>query len=214
MMLEDAKEVDVLGTWLHEETAVEELLKNAYKVSFPWLNPWFGKEPWTKALKNKRVLVVHPFDKLIEQQYEHREFLFDKEVLPTFKELKTLKAVMSLGDNSPVCGYQSWFDALQSMKDAMDAIDYDVCILGCGAYGFPLAAHAKRRGKQAVHLGGMTQILFGITGKGFLNPDRTDYRLWPIPKNFYIDLVNDYWVRPGDEYKPKNVTIAESGAYW
>ena len=26
--------------------------------------------------------------------------------------------------------------------------------LGCGAYGFPLAAHVKRMGKKAIHMGG------------------------------------------------------------
>lgn len=47
----------------------------------------------------------------------------------------------------------------------MDKIDYDICLIGCGAYGFPLAAHAKRKGKKAVHLGGALQLLFGIKGK-------------------------------------------------
>ena len=214
LMLADIPQLDVLGCWLHEEICVESLLKGTYKVAFPWLNPWFQKKPWTRALVNKKVLVVHPFDKLIQQQYEKRELLFKNDGLPTFKELHTLKAIMSLGNNSSTCGYKTWFDALQQMENEMDKIDYDVCILGCGAYGFPLAAHAKRMGKQAVHLGGMTQILFGITGKGFLNPNRTDYKRWPIPRNYYIDIVNEHWVRPGDEYKPKDVEHAENGAYW
>lgn len=47
----------------------------------------------------------------------------------------------------------------------MDAVDYDIVLLGCGAYGFPLAAYAKRRGKQAIHMGGSLQLLFGIKGK-------------------------------------------------
>lgn len=34
----------------------------------------------------------------------------------------------------------------------MDAYDYDVAIIGCGAYGMHLAAHAKRKGKIAIHL--------------------------------------------------------------
>lgn len=31
-------------------------------------------------------------------------------------------------------------------------------------YGFPLAAHVKHKGKQAIHLGGTLQLLFGIKG--------------------------------------------------
>lgn len=47
----------------------------------------------------------------------------------------------------------------------MDKVEYDVCLIGCGAYGFPLAAHAKRTGHKAIHLGGSLQLLFGIAGK-------------------------------------------------
>ena len=42
---------------------------------------------------------------------------------------------------------------------------FDVAIIGCGAYGMPLAAMLKQAGKQAIHLGGATQLLFGIKGK-------------------------------------------------
>ena len=42
--------------------------------------------------------------------------------------------------------------------------DFDVALIGCGAYGFPLAAKLKTAGKQAIHLGGVLQALFGIKG--------------------------------------------------
>lgn len=48
------------------------------------------------------------------------------------------------------------------MKDEIDKQDYDIALIGCGAYGFPLAAHIKRSGKKAIHLGGALQLLFGI----------------------------------------------------
>ena len=41
----------------------------------------------------------------------------------------------------------------------------DVAFLGCGALGLPLARHAKERGISAVYLGGLVQLLFGISGK-------------------------------------------------
>ena len=31
-------------------------------------------------------------------------------------------------------------------------------------YGFPLAAEIKRMGRIAIHLGGVTQIMFGVIG--------------------------------------------------
>ena len=45
------------------------------------------------------------------------------------------------------------------MEDGIAEIDFEVALIGCGAYGLPLAAHVKRLGKKAVHLGGATQNL-------------------------------------------------------
>jgi hypothetical protein len=214
MTLEDTPLLDVVGCWLNEEQCVKHLMQDAYKVAFTWLSPWFSKKPWSWALEGKRVLVVHPFDGLIRQQYEKRHLLFGNNLLPTFSELHTVKAVMSFADNSASCGFPSWFDALKWMEDEMDKIDYDVCILGCGAYGFPLAAHAKRMGKKAIHLGGNSQILFGIYGKAFLLPNRWEYERHGIPSDFYRRLINEHWVRPGDEYKPKSPEQVDNASYW
>ncbi len=51
-------------------------------------------------------------------------------------------------------GFKDWFDAFEYMKAEINKSNYDICILGCGAYGFPLAAHVKRMGKKAIHMGG------------------------------------------------------------
>ena len=162
-MIEDSKSLDVLLTWFGWESLLVDVESN--KISFVGLQesePWWQKNPWTRCLEGKRVLVVHPYAELIRCQYKNREKLFsNKSTLPVF-ELITLKAVQSIGGG--VDGFDNWFDALKWMEDEMDKIDYDVALIGCGAYGFCLAAHAKRSGKKAVHLGGALQLLFGIKG--------------------------------------------------
>lgn len=213
MMLEDSQQVDILGSWLNEEIAVSHLLKNAYKVALPCLEPWLAKKPWSRALEGRKVLVVHPFDELIRRQYEKRRLLFSDNVLPTFKELHVIKAVQSYGNNSESCGYNDWFSALHWMEQEMDKSEYDVCILGCGAYGFPLAAYAKRQGKQAIHLGGVSQLLFGITGHRWLNPMHGVER-WGLPKGFYVNLMNEHWIRPDATTKPKDSDKVEGNCYW
>lgn len=70
-----------------------------------------------------------------------------------------------------------------------DKKDFEIAILGCGAYGFPLAAYIKSIGKKAVHVGGTAQLIYGIKGK------RWEKR----------DFINDAWVSPRPE---------ESGCYW
>ena len=212
MMLEDAKEVDILGSWIPSEKKLSEYINQAVKVHLLLLEPFWSKHPWSRALEGKRVLVVHPFSKTIERQYlENRMKLFENtSVLPKF-ELITIQAVQSLGGG--VNGFRDWFEALQWMKDEIDRREYDVCLIGCGAYGFPLAAHVKRRGKQAVHLGGALQLLFGIRGKRWEDPNY-GVKGFGVPYGRYSNLMNVHWVRPEYKEKPKSSNAVEGGCYW
>ena len=166
------------------------------------ITPLRHTHPWSIALEGKKVLIVHPFEETIISQYKQREFLFeDKRMLPAF-ELKTLKAVQSIVGTKTE--YKDWFEALDYMKGKIEAIDFDIAILGCGAYGMPLAAHIKRMGKQAIHFGGETQTLFGIKGKRW---EDTIY-------NYHNKFYNEYWVRPANTEKPQDANKMENGAYW
>ena len=204
MMLEDAKEVDLLGSWIANEYYLARNLKQAQFIGLEIINPYWSKKPWSRALKNKKVLVIHPFTQTIEKQYAKRELLFQhSDILPAF-ELKTIKAVQSLGGNNQ---YANWFKALEWMEKEMDKMDYDICLIGCGAYGFPLAAHAKRQGKKAVHLGGSLQLLFGIRGARWENSNyNATYN--------YAALMNDFWVNPSTDERPQNANSIEGGCYW
>ncbi|MEN9248961.1 MAG: hypothetical protein Q6K95_02040 [Gloeomargarita sp. GXS_bins_116] len=199
-MLQDMPLIDVLGSWLPDERLFSPLIRQAVKVKLEDLEPYYHERPWSKALRGKTVLVVHPFADTIWQQYRKRELLFQNpDVLPEF-ELKTFKAVQSIAGND--CGFPDWFAALDWMAEQIAQMDFDIALIGAGAYGLPLAAHVKRLGKKAVHLGGATQILFGIKGK------RWDER------PFFQRLYNEYWVRPAPHEVPPKADIVESGCYW
>ena len=201
LMIKDMPAVDILGSWLKEESFFKGQLEGSKKVMLEDLEPFFSIKHWTAALKDKKVLVIHPFAETIESQYKKREKLFDTSLLPAF-ELKTIKAIQSIaGEKTP---FNDWFEALEHMKDAISATDFDICILGCGAYGFPLAAHVKSMGKKAVHLGGVAQLLFGIKGSRW-----ETYLVYP-----YANMYNEYWVRPSDKEKPANASKVEGACYW
>lgn len=201
LMLQDLQELDLLGSWLNSEKHFGKYLQNCKKVVLEDIEPFFAEKPWTRALAGKKVLVVHPFADSIAYQYKKRELIFENEFLPDF-QLKTIKAVQTVaGEKSE---HSSWFTALDFMKLQMDAIDYDIAIIGCGAYGLPLAAHAKRKGKKAIHLAGVTQLLFGIKGKRW-----EEYIVWP-----YKNLFNEYWIRPGEHERPQNAQVVEGACYW
>ncbi|NGY37399.1 hypothetical protein FQU23_007705 [Flavobacterium sp. XN-5] len=204
LMIQDISHVDVLASWLPNEKLFSKELSNSSKIEFELLNPYFSKIPWTKALEGKKVLVVHPFSNTIEQQYKKRELLFKDNLLPEF-ELLTIKAVQSIAGNTTE--YNDWFEALDHMKTEMDNHDYDICLIGCGAYGFPLAAHAKRMGKKSIQMGGSLQLLFGIRGKRW---EDSNYN----PIYNYAKLMNEHWVKPGDEDKPAGAATVEGACYW
>jgi hypothetical protein len=200
LMLEDMKQVDVLGSWLQQEALFSKQLSNAVRVGLKDLEPYYHQNPWSAALAGKRVLVIHPFANSINQQYAKRDLLFPNNVLPAF-ELKTLKAVQTAADNRE--GFNDWFEALTHMQEKISREEFDIAIIGCGAYGFPLAAFVKRLGKKAVHLGGGTQILFGIKGKR-----------WEEQNKFIASLMNEHWIRPSQEERIQHLRKVEDGCYW
>jgi hypothetical protein len=204
LMLNDIPQVDILGSWLVGEAQFDHLIGKSIKVNFELLNPYFSKTPWTKVLEGKKVLVIHPFAKTIQSQYKYRHLIFKNNLLPHF-ELQTIQSVQSLANNKT--NFIDWFEALDSMKSEIDKYDYDICLIGCGAYGFPLAAHVKRQGKKAIHMGGSLQLLFGIKGKRWENPNYN-------PIYNYSQLMNEHWVYPSNEEKPQNSNSVEGGCYW
>ena len=204
LVLEDMREIDVLASYIYEEKYINKYL-NCVKVDLDgYYAPFMWQNPWTKYLKGKKVLVVHPFVDSIRYQYEHnRDKLFDNpDVLPEFKELLTVKAVQTISDQQDE-RFDTWFDALQFMKDEISKLDFEIALIGCGAYGMCLAAHVKRMGKQAVHLAGWTQMLFGVYGER-----------WIKDQPQYSKYINEYWIRPLESEKPKGAEKVENGCYW
>jgi hypothetical protein len=199
---EAMKQIDVLGSYIYAEKYFTRELSSAKKVNLDgYYAPYYYKNPWTMELLGKKVLVVHPFAEDIASQYKnHRKEIWqDPNVLPEF-ELITYKSVQSmLGIKTP---YKTWFDALEKMENDISKIDFDIALIGCGAYGMPLAAYVKKMGKQAVHLAGWTQVLFGIIGTRWQNNHR-------ISK-----MMNEYWIHPSPENVPKDAKKVENACYW
>jgi len=200
LMLQDMKEVDILGSWVNEEKYFDDELAKATKVSLPDLEPYYHDIPWSACLKGKDILVIHPFTETISAQYKKRTKIFkNQEILPEFN-LKTIKAVQSIAGKET--NFADWFEALNYMKHLINQTQFDIAIIGCGAYGFPLAAHIKRMGKKSVHLGGATQVLFGIRGS------RWD------SMNFISSLYNENWTYPNENETPLQYKDIENGCYW
>lgn len=203
LYIDSIKYIDSCGVWFNagEASVLKNGAEKALLVELGCLNSWLYKNPYTGILRGKKVLVIHPFENTILSQIKNREKIFeDKNVLPDC-EIKVIKAPQTIAGNTD--GYSSWFEALEATKKKIDEADFDIALLGCGAYGLPLGAYIKSKGKTAIHIGGALQLLFGIKGNR-----------WIVNDDPVIQLFNEYWTYPLDSDTPPNSNLVENNTYW
>lgn len=203
LMIKDISAIDILGSYTKAEEYLGSKIDHCKKINIDsYCAPFLYDNPWTTCLENKTVLIVHPFVDSIKSQYKIRELLFDNpKVLPKFKDLILIKAVQSIGGEKTE--FKDWFEALEFMKNEISSVDFDIAIIGAGAYGLPLTAHVKKIGKIGIHMAGWTQMLFGIYGKR-----------WVKDQPYFKNFINEHWKRPNENETPKSFKKIESGAYW
>ncbi|MBP9997500.1 MAG: hypothetical protein KBT19_09595 [Lachnospiraceae bacterium] len=216
MMIDACGNIDVQAEWSRymEDYFCARYQKNAKLTQISSLYPWTLMEvadtavkPWTTALEGKKVLVIHPFEESIRSQYDkNRMHIFDgafeaDDILPKF-QLDVLKAVQTLAGEKDE-RFATWFEALDWMIEEIKKRDFDVAILGCGAYAYLLANEIKKMGKCAIHLGGATQLLFGIYG--------SRWKESTLLKTVYNEK---YWIHPCDTEQIKNHNVVENSCYW
>jgi hypothetical protein len=198
---------DVLGAWGVAFTWPEAIGLNpdttrVIPVGFtaPWVEPYSGDgPPWSQSLEGKRVLVVSGFARSIQSQHKVIDEIFKKVNFPNF-ELTTVRAPIVTGqkdsDGLP------WFELLERMKDEISSKEFDVALIAAGAFSYPLAAYVKKIGKVGIHCGGGLQIFFGVMGNRWnKSPEVLRY-------------MNESWIRPSSEERPKTADQVENACYW
>lgn len=97
-----------------------------------------------------------------------------------------------------------WGGQLERLKNSTEWREghSQVALLACGAYGLPLARHAKSRNISSIYAGGILPLLFGIAGK----------RHRELPQ--FSSHINHHWVSPLPEESPHGKENVEGGAYW
>ena len=213
-VLKAAPNIDIHAVW---DLWMEEYMADAFENKAEFMRwgdfaPYYLRKkdnikPWTSALKDKKVLVINPFVDSIQKQYTtFRTELFSKifdadMILPQF-ELLTLKSVQTSGGNIDN-RFSNWFEALDYMKNLINDIDFDVALIGCGAYGYLLADYIKKIGKGAIQSCGCTQMLFGVLGKR-----------WTEDSTLMSEVVNECWTRPSQEERYDGMNKVEDACYW
>jgi hypothetical protein len=200
---ESLTHLDVLAVWFNwkENAMHQRFAPKATLMALRALEPYYHDQPWSQQLADKRVLVVSPFAESIQAQYRRRQEVWRAKpsVLPEF-ELRTLRVPLSAYLNA--AEYPDWFSTLDALRRQMAFMQFDVAIVGAGAWSIPLVAHAKSLGAWAIHLGGPTQILFGIKGNAWENHPQI------------AAFFNEAWIRPSASETPQGIQQIENGRYW
>jgi hypothetical protein len=149
--------------------------------------------PWTHALRGKRLLIVSPFVDLIQQQGQ----VYPIDLFPecTFVYLKPPMTQADEANRGFTKEFHDFCAAVRTME-------FDVALCSCGGYGNPICAFIYTLGKSAIYVGGVLQMYFGIYGTRWLKERKDVLNLYMTPE----------WKRP--LVKPKGFEKVEKGCYW
>ena len=195
--------IDCLLAWNHndaEERIVEAICKKPLIVeNFPDIEPFsHGKEGWHYELADKRVLVISSFKDSIEAQIPNFSKIWPEAQIGAVEVIKMPQPHQITGDDTVY-----YNDVMWGISDQISSQNFDICIIGAGGYSLPLCNFVKSIGKRAIHLGGATQVLFGIRGSRF-------------DRNFADQLWygTDAFIRPLKSDIPKFHNLVEGSCYW
>jgi len=152
-----------------------------------------------ERMNGKKVLAISSFDGLIQKQYTSGNVQKIYAKFPPLAGLSTVKFPYCFLNTGP---HQNYFETLDAIFEEIKKADFDIALLGCGAYGHMLChrIHAEL-GKDAIYIGGSIQTIFGILSKR----ERDCSNLH----------VNQYWITEiPEEYRPSNYKQIENGCYW
>lgn len=188
------------GHWPHRSLS-EEIVQEPYRVD--------KNVTWLRALANRTVLVVHPFNQSIRAQLARGPAAIWGEwadtVMPRGMRLKIVVPPVSFAGADE---FRDWRAALAELMRRVDeAGSFDVALLSCGGLGMPLAAYLRSTGRSSVYVGGSLQIWFGIVG----NRWRGFQKRMPWLRSL---MNNSNWVAPLPSERPPGYKTEENSAYW
>jgi len=172
------------------------------------------EDPWTKYLKGKKVLVVNSSASSIEKQWEIIDDVWGdkREKICPFDLVEVIRSPLP----PSICGgdiyyndekIEDWVQSSEMICDMIDDVDFDVALVGAGAYAPVLASHIKQKNKSVITTCGATQLFFGVKGKR-----------WSKNNAKHCEVFNESWIYPVDEDIPTNLKFFEAfeggNAYW
>lgn len=188
------------GHWPHRCFA-DEVVQEPYRLDL--------NVTWLRALANRTVLLVHPFNASIRAQLARGPRAiwgnWSDTLFPPSMKLKIVVPPVSFAGQDE---FKDWRSALVALIKRVDeAGPFDVALLSCGGLGMPLGAYLRATGRSSIYIGGSLQVWFGIIGNR--------WRGWQKHNPFWQkQLSNPNWVAPLPSERPPGYKTEENSAYW
>ena len=199
------KHIDLIPIWNRvipqfEDYILTTYTPSSYKTTLEQLEPYFSDKPWTRYLEGKTVLVFSPFADSIQENYSKLDKIWNGKITNNF-ELKAYKYPFSLPISNNT-EYKTSDDVYKKYLKILQSETFDIGIFGTGYTSLLFTLEAKKLGKSAIHLGGSTQILFGVKGQRWKEIDR------------FANIFNEHWTEPKESERPGKLQLVEGGCYW
>jgi hypothetical protein len=230
LYLDAIKSMNIMASWNDNILQIEEYVWNNYIIKDKNTNENTGlvelttlesfyTEPqywWQTLYENKTILIISPFIKSIKTQLDLSKRdkvwtnkwngFWPKNI--TFKYVKFPHPYYISSDEDKAKYPKTLELLLEKYQKEIDKIEhFDIALIGTGAYSILLCDYIKRiKKKNAFHLGGGLQMMFGVYGHRW----EPSFNSNPFLKEY----MNEYWIRPLPEEIPPMYQAQENGAYF
>jgi hypothetical protein len=174
---------------------------NIPKINALSLEPYYFKDNWMSSIKNKRILIIHPFIKTLQKQKNNLKNIFPNMCWFEDCEIEFIEPPFTLAGNHQNIDWRIHLSKF--IEELKTKSNFDIALVAAGGYGMLIADYIfKELNKSVMYIGGALQLFFGVIGKRWF--DNKDI----------LKLINDEWIRPDKENKPNNYINVEKGCYW
>jgi hypothetical protein len=164
---------------------------------------YIHSKPWTQSLHGKRILIISPFINTISKQILNLPKLYDGVDLFPDCQFIFIKPPMTQCDEDSLEFDEEldrFYINLEKLKDK-----FDVALVSSGGYCNLICNQIfEKYKKSAIYVGGVLQMYFGILGNRWITERPDILRLY----------MNEYWVRPSLDERPKGHNKCEKSCYW
>jgi hypothetical protein len=157
--------------------------------------------PWTQALKGKRLLIISPFIKSMKEKLNILPEIYGVDLFPecSFVFIKPPQTHASNQSKEFDIELEHFMSEIKKIQH-----EFDIALCSCGGYGNLVCHEIYKLNKSAIDIGGVLQMYFGIYGKRWLQERPDVLRLFN----------NKHWTRPTKEETPDGYQNIEGGCYW